>query len=67
MMTGEDVLKWIEQSTDTEINEILKAAIRRYEIRFPEWEVMFISIPKGEGRKEAVEQTVGFLEKYLKI
>ena len=44
----QDILLRIEQSDDYEITEIMDAVRKRYAVRFPEWEVLFISCPKND-------------------
>ena len=63
MVSGE-VLKWIEQCGDAGLNEIVKAVIRRYAQCHPDYEVVFYSLPKGNGRAEAIAELIGFLDEY---
>ena len=62
--TLDAVLAKIEHSNDLEVNEIIQAVIRRYKLVFPDWEVIFLSLPSQEKeRKEVLEQTIEQLKK----
>lgn len=39
-------LRAIENASDEEITEIIAALIRRYSRLHPEWEILFLSLPK---------------------
>ena len=55
----QDILLQIEQADDTEISEIIQAVIRRYKTVFPDWEVVFLSLPLEPAARTAVlEQTI---------
>ena len=41
-----NVLASIEQADDTQISQIIRAVIRRYGLVFPDWDVLFLSVPK---------------------
>lgn len=41
-----EVIKAIENASDTQINEIINAVTRRYERLYPDWEVVFYSISR---------------------
>lgn len=66
--TLNDILKAIEHADDIEINEILNAVTQRYSNVFPEWEVMFLSLPKKdlEERRKILELFVSFLRRHDK-
>ena len=54
-----NVLERIEQADDFEINEIIQAVIRRYKLVFPDWEIIFLSLPvQSEKRKLLLDQTI---------
>ena len=61
-----DVLRKIEQANDEEINDIIEAVIHRYQICYPGWEVLFLSVPKcdGEERKKQADELSEMLNKY---
>ena len=54
-----DILNRIEQADDFEINEIMAAVRRRYQILFPDWEVLYLSCPKND--PDARKQMLDFL------
>ena len=60
----ENILERIEQADDFEINEIIQAVIRRYKLVFPDWEIIFLSLPvQSEERKLLLDQTIDQLKK----
>lgn len=60
----DDVLTKIAQANDLEISEIIQAVIRRYSRVFPDWEVVFLSLPlQPDERKKLLEQTIAQLRK----
>ena len=59
-----NVLERIEQADDFEINDIIQAVIRRYNLVFPDWEIIFLSLPvQSEKRKLLLDQTIDQLKK----
>ena len=61
-----NVLERIEQADDFEINEIIQAVIRRYKLVFPDWEIIFLSLPvQSEKRKLLLDQTIDQLKKIV--
>ena len=59
-----NILERIEQADDFEINEIIQAVIRRYKLVFPDWEIIFLSLPvQSEKRKLLLDQTIDQLKK----
>ena len=59
------ILKFIERTDDQEIQDVIQAVIRRYALAFPDWEVMFLSLPKDPQKREAqLELTIDFLRKH---
>ena len=59
-----NILERIEQADDFEINEIIQAVIRRYKMVFPDWEIIFLSLPvQSEKRKLLLDQTIDQLKK----
>ena len=62
-----DVLRKIEQANDEEINDIIEAVIHRYQICYPGWEVLFLSMPKcdGEERKKQADELIAFVRKWM--
>ena len=55
-----NVLATIEQADDTQISQIIRAVIRRYGLVFPDWDVLFLSIPKDPSQRRL--QLVHMLE-----
>ena len=43
-----DVLTFIAQADDLEINEIIDALTARYKAVYPDWEVAFLSMPLND-------------------
>lgn len=60
------VLSKIRQADDLEINEIIQAVIGRYEAVFPDWEVMFLSLPKNDPaeRSRSIEAIYALLKQH---
>ena len=57
------VLAAIEQADDTQISQIIRAVIRRYSFIFPDWDVLFLSIPKDPSqRRLQLEQMLEHLK-----
>ena len=40
-----DVLSYIAQADDGQLNEITSALTARYKVLFPDWEVVYLSLP----------------------
>ena len=40
-----DVLSYIAQADDGQLNEITSALTARYKVLFPDWEVAYLSLP----------------------
>lgn len=58
------LISQITQADDVEITEIIRAVIRRYTLVYPEWEVMFLSVPReANARREQLEEMLRLLEK----
>ena len=62
-----EILHRIEQSDDAEISQIIDAVIRRYRICYPDWEILFLSIPTAdtEKRKRSTEEMIAFVRRFL--
>ena len=57
------IQKAISRADDFEISQIIQTVIRRYSVVYPDWEVMFLSLPKEpEERREQLEQMLGTLK-----
>ena len=44
-MTLEDIILFISQADDTQLNEITRALTARYKTLFPDWEVVYLALP----------------------
>ncbi len=58
-----DLVEEIARADETEINELIKAVLLRYEELFPGWELSTISLQKSSDRNEQIDQTIDFLQK----
>lgn len=58
------VLTAIARASDAELNEIVQAVIRRYAQQFPDWDVLFLSMPKNDRqeRQRSVEALCAFAD-----
>lgn len=45
------LLARIEIADDIEISQIIDSIIRRYNYHFPNWEILFLSIPKNKDQR----------------
>ena len=59
-MILEDILQYIHQADDVEINQIIDALTARYKRVYPGWEVIFAALPLGdmERRRTMLEQAL---------
>jgi len=58
----DDVIERICYASDLEINRILDAVTLRYCRLFPEWDILFLSLPKEpEQRRSQLEQMLRML------
>ena len=58
-----DLIKEIENANSEEIISILNAALSRYSVLFPDWEISTISVSKSEDRNEQLDRMITLLEK----
>ena len=60
-----DMLTRIEEADDCEISEIIRAVIRRYQRVFPDWEVVFYSLPKADEiqRRASIDGLIDMLNR----
>lgn len=60
------ILKAIEQANDLEINDILDTVIRRYRQVYPDWDIVFLSLPTSnlEERRRILQQSIALFTKY---
>ena len=59
-MILEDILQYIHQADDDEINQIIDALTARYKRVYPGWEVIFAALPLNdmERRRTMLEQAL---------
>lgn len=57
------VAQYIYQAGDETMEEIFQAITRRYQDRFPDWEIVFLSLPKSKPdyRKQILDLTYKIL------
>lgn len=64
----EDVIEKIENATDFEMDTIIDAIVCRYARVYPDWEVMFLSVPQKNirERKKALRELIEWFENDLR-
>ena len=45
MMTLDDIILFISQADDAQLNDITSALSARYKTLFPDWEVVYLALP----------------------
>lgn len=58
-----DLIKEIENANSEEIISILNAALSRYSVLFPDWEISTVSVSKSEDRNKQLDRMITLLEK----
>ena len=58
----DELFEKIAQADEYEVEELLKAILRRYAEVFPDWEVSMVSLHKGADRKEQIDRIIKMLE-----
>ena len=62
-----EVLTYIEQANDRELEQIMRAVERRYATAFPEWDVIYTAVHKDPTlRSKELYELVAHIEKDLK-
>ena len=63
----EQLLQRIDNCKPEELDPICTALQRRYRVLYPDWEVVFLSMPGGspERRREEGQQLIEFIQKNL--
>ena len=61
----EEVITYIEQANDFEINEIMSAVRKRFQTAFPDWEVIYLSCRKDDPAQR--RQTLDYLLEHFQI
>ena len=57
------LLSHIENADDILIQQVIQAVIHRYGTVFPEWEVIFYSLPKDpQKRRQEIQALIQFLQ-----
>lgn len=58
--TREGILQYINQADYTDLNEFIQAIVRRYHRLFPDFDIVFLSMPKGDEaqRETALRQAL---------
>lgn len=60
------VIERIEQATDLELQDIMRAIEKRYATAYPDWDVVYIAVPKDpELRRKRLENILVLLDKDL--
>lgn len=59
----DEILKKIEEADQSEIDELLSTAIERKRELFPEWEILYLAMPKNNTQqwKEILDQVYAYL------
>lgn len=63
------VLAKIAQADDFEISQIIQAVVRRYRQVFPDWQVVFLSLPGTDqkARNKQLRETLMFLMNHQEL
>ena len=51
MMTLEDIIYFISQADDGQLNDISAALSARYKTLFPDWEVVYLALPLHDAER----------------
>ena len=64
-MEIQNVLDFIEQADDYELNEMMDAITERYQVLHPDWEVSYLALPKHDRhkRREILEFALKYEQK----
>ena len=57
-----ELIKEIENANFEEIISILNAALSRYSVLFPDWEISTVSVSKSEDRNEQLDKMIKVLQ-----
>ena len=60
----DEVLQKIESADDHEIEQIMDAVRKRFAGAFPDWEVLYISLPKHNEKER--QKTLDYLLRYFR-
>ena len=50
-MTLEDIILFISQANDSQLNEIAGTLTARYKVLFPDWEVIYLALPLHDAER----------------
>ena len=50
-MTLEDIILFISQADDAQLNDITTALSARYKVLFPDWEVLYLALPLHDAER----------------
>ena len=56
-------IDWIKTAEPEELEDILKALLKRYREVYPEWDVSVITLEKTADKKEQLDRMIQLLEK----
>ena len=64
-LTVAEVLEWMHQADDLEMDEIRQAVIVKYAQLFPDWDIMYVAVPKCDPVecRNTVESVIEMLKK----
>lgn len=64
--TKQTVLDGIRQASSYELDDMVNAVRQRYAELFPDWEILFLSLPKNDPaeRRKCLDETITMLKKY---
>ena len=51
MMTFENIILFISQADDSQLNAITDALSARYKALFPNWEVVYLALPRHDAER----------------
>ncbi len=55
----------INQVSQSEISELALCVLRRYQHLFPDWDIIFFSIPQSKEKTKHIRYSIDFLTKLL--
>lgn len=58
----QDLLSEILSADSEMLSTLLIAAVERFKILYPDWELQLLSLPKGDDRNELIDRVILLLE-----
>lgn len=60
----DEIIMKIEEANEAQIDELLSTAIERKRELFPDWEILYLALPKRDTRqwKQILDQVYAYLE-----